>query len=233
METLIELDKQLLLSLNGSESLFFDGLVKTLTATPTWIPLYVALFWLVLKNNDKAWKVLLVVGCAVICLLLAGSVDDMLVKPGVARWRPTRDGEIGYLVDIVNGYRGGRFGFFSAHASNTFSIAVFFALLIRSRVLSVSLILWSLMNCWTRLYLGVHYPGDILCGLLWGAFVGFLAWLFHQRVTLYVQQGLKGDYVSSQYTSTGYQHTHVDAVVVVLAFSLFYAVIRACLYIYS
>lgn len=230
METLIELDKQLLLSLNGSESLFFDGLVKTLTTTATWFPLYVALFWLVMKNNDKAWKVLLVVGCAVLCLLLAGSVDDMLVKPGVARWRPSRDGEIGFLVDTVNGYRGGRFGFFSAHASNTFSIAIFFALLVRSRVLSVSLILWSLMNCWTRLYLGVHYPGDILCGLIWGAFVGFLAWVFHQRVCARMQTS--DVFISSQYTATGYQRTDIDAVIVVLVLTLFYAVIRACLYVY-
>lgn len=238
---LITLDKQLLLALNGSDSLFFDGLVRTLTATVTWVPLYVALLWLVMKNNDKAWKVLLIVGCAVLCLLLAGTVDDVLVKPGVARWRPGRDGEIGYLVDTVNGYRGGRFGFFSAHASNTFSIAIFFVLLVRSRVLSIALVLWSLTNCWTRLYLGVHYPGDILCGLLWGGFVGALAWLIHRYVRARVMAANKivvGDsttdmvFVSTQYTPTGYERSDVNAVLVVLLLTVFYALLRACVFIY-
>ena len=153
--TLISFDKELLLAVNGSASLFLDGLVKTLTTAATWIPLYLALFYLVLKNNDSTKKILLIVACAALCVLIAGSLDDLVVKPLVARWRPSRDPEIGILVDTVNGYRGGRYGFFSAHASNTFSIAVFFSLLIRSRLLTFFLIGWSFVNCWTRLYLGV------------------------------------------------------------------------------
>ena len=167
MEELIQLDKQLLLWFNGSDSLFLDGLVETLTTATTWIPLYLGLFYLVLKNNDNVQKVLLVLGCAGLCVFLAGSLNDLFVKPWVARWRPSRDPEIAMLVDVVNGYRGGRYGFFSSHAANTFSLAIFFTLLVRSKVLSVAMILWSLLNCWTRLYLGVHFPGDILCGLLW------------------------------------------------------------------
>ena len=155
LSELITLDRQLLLSLNGSDSLFLDGLVRTLTAAVTWIPLYIALLYLVLKNNDRYQKVLLIVGCAALCVFLAGGIDDMFIKPAIARWRPSHDPVIGADVDVVNGYRGGRFGFFSAHASNTFSIAIFFVLLVRSKLLSASLVLWSLVNCWTRLYLGV------------------------------------------------------------------------------
>ena len=158
METLIEYDRWLLLALNGSESLYLDAVVKTLTTAATWIPLYLALFYLVMRNNNSVTRIFAIVGCAAVCYLLAGAVDDGLVKPLVARWRPTHDPVIGWQVDVVNGYRGGNYGFFSAHASNTFSIAVFFSLLVRSRLLSVSLILWSLVNCWTRLYLGVHFP---------------------------------------------------------------------------
>ena len=231
IDSLIATDKQLLLAFNGSDSLFLDGLVKTLTTASTWIPLYLALFWMVMKNNDKFWKVLLILAGAGFCLLVAGSVDDLLVKPGVARWRPSRDGEIGWLVDVVNGYRGGKYGFFSAHASNTFSIAVFFTLLIRSRALSVALILWSLLNCWTRLYLGVHYPGDILCGLLWGTLTGTTAWLLWRHITLRLT-GEANTFVSTQYTSTGYQHTDADAVITVLVFTLLYAVLRACFFLY-
>ncbi len=173
MEELIHFDKQLLLLVNGSDSLFLDYMVLTLTNAKTWIPLYLALFYVVVRSNRRWQDVVLILAAAGVCVLLAGSVDDMLVKPTVARWRPTHDPEIGSLVDVVDGYRGGSYGFFSAHASNTFSIAVFFSLLMRNRLLTVSLVMWSLVNCWTRMYLGVHYPGDITVGLLWGGLVGY------------------------------------------------------------
>ncbi len=228
--TLISFDKELLLAVNGSASLFLDGLVKTLTTAATWIPLYLAMFYLVLKNNDSTKKILLIVACAALCVLIAGSLDDLVVKPLVARWRPSRDPEIGILVDTVNGYRGGRYGFFSAHASNTFSIAVFFSLLIRSRLLTFFLIGWSFVNCWTRLYLGVHFPGDILVGLLWGGFVGMSVYFLYVRVSR--NWSSKRKYVSAQYTSTGYLRVDVDVVISVLLFTLIYAVLRACYYLY-
>ena len=226
----IGLDKQWLLALNGSDSLFLDSLVRTLTATVTWIPLYLALLYVVLKNSDNARKVLLVLACAGLCVLLAGTIDDTIVKPLVARWRPARDPEIGMSVDIVNGYRGGRFGFFSAHASNTFSIAVFFAWLIRSRALTVAMVLWSFVNCWTRLYLGVHYPGDILVGLIWGSIVGTLVWLFYHKMEK--QTAFPANYVSTHYTSTGYQHVHIEVVLCVMVFTLLFGVLKACFAIY-
>jgi len=227
---LIEFDKHLLLMVNGSDSLFVDGLAKTLTTAATWIPMYVALFYLVLKNNDSVQKILLIVACAGLCVLLAGTIDDMIVKPTVSRWRPTHDPDIGMSVDVVNGYRGGNYGFFSAHASNTFSIAVFFSLLIRNRLLSAFLIFWSLVNCWTRMYLGVHYPGDILCGLLWGGTVGTLVWYIHQRLSQRMQGSQK--YVSCQYTSSGYLVADVDVVISVLVMTFIYAIIRACFFLY-
>lgn len=228
MDTLIALDKELLLLLNGSHSLFLDGLVKTLTTASTWIPLYLALFYLVLKNNDSVQKILLIMACAGACVFIAGSLDDIIVKPMVARWRPTHDPEIGMSVDVVNDYRGGKYGFFSAHASNTFSIAVFFALLIRSRILTVALVTWSLVNCWTRMYLGVHYPGDILCGLLWGDIVGTCVWLFHRRII--GQTTTSQTYITAQYTPTGYQTTDIDVVVSVLVLTLVYAILHACIF---
>ena len=230
MEELIQLDKQLLLWFNGSDSLFLDGLVKTLTTATTWIPLYLGLFYLVLKNNDNVQKVLLVLGCAGLCVFLAGSLNDLFVKPWVARWRPSRDPEIAMLVDVVNGYRGGRYGFFSSHAANTFSLAIFFTLLVRSKVLSVAMILWSLLNCWTRLYLGVHFPGDILCGLLWGGVVGTGMWFLHQHI--YKKINTQDFYVSTQYTETGYQKSDVDIVICILLLTIVYAILKSCYILY-
>ena len=180
-----------------------------------------------LKNNENVQKILLVLGCAGLCVLLAGTVDDTIVKPLVARWRPTHDPQIGLLVDIVDGYRGGNYGFFSAHASNTFSIAVFFIWLVRSRLLSTILVIWSLLNCWTRVYLGVHYPGDILVGLTWGAIVGTAVFYLYYRVSRRLSTNV--GYISTYYTSTGYQRSDVDVPVSVFIFTLLYAFIRAAL----
>ena len=226
-ETLIQFDKQLLLAINGSDSLFVDGLAVALTTAATWIPLYLALFFLVLRNNENMRQILLIVGCAALCVVLAGTVDDTIVKPGVARLRPTHDLQIGMAVDVVDGYRGGSYGFFSAHAANTFSIAVFFSLLVRSGMLSFLLVLWSLVNCWTRMYLGVHFPGDILCGLLWGGLSGTAVYYLYYRVS--GRMPARMNFISSQYTSTGYQLMDVDVVISVLFLTFIYTIIRACL----
>ena len=173
MEEIIQIDKQLLLWFTGSDSLFLDSLIMTLTDAKTWIPLYLSLLYVVIKSNTSLRDVLLVIAGAGLCVLLAGTIDDTIVKPLVARWRPGRDPEIGLLVDTVNGYRGGKYGFFSAHACNTFSLAIFLSLLMRQRLLTIALVSWSLVNCYTRLYLGVHFPGDITVGLIWGGIVGY------------------------------------------------------------
>lgn len=183
MEEIIHYDKQLLLMLNGSDSVFLDWVVMTLTNALTWIPLYLSLLYVVIKTNRNVREVLLILLAAGLCVLLAGTIDDEIVKPLVARWRPGHDPEIGHLVDTVNDYRGGNYGFFSAHASNTFSLALFFSLLMRQRLLTIGLISWSLINCWTRMYLGVHYPGDITVGLIWGALVGVFVYKLYCRVT--------------------------------------------------
>lgn len=227
LSTLVEYDKDLLLSLNGSDSLYLDRVMRVLTAAVTWVPLYISLFYVVLNNNDNFRKVIMILCGAGLCVLLAGTVDDMIVKPMVGRWRPTHDPEIGMMVDIVDGYRGGRFGFFSAHASNTFSIAVFFCWLVRSRLLSLALILWSFTNCWTRLYLGVHFPGDILVGLLWGGLVGSVVYFLYYRLSRNMTSRRR--FISSQYTSTGFQRSDCDVPVAVLVFTLVFALIKSCL----
>jgi len=222
-----EIDRQALLAVNGSDSLFLDSMAHILTTALTWLPLYISLFYLVLKNNENFRKVLLIVGCAGLCILFAGTVDDVIVKPTVARWRPTHDPFIGSMVDVVDGYRGGKYGFFSAHAANTFSIAVFFCWLVRNQLLSISLILWSLTNCWTRMYLGVHFPGDILIGLIWGGIIGSSVFFLYTRLNKRI--GQEHRYISSQYTSTGYVRSDCDIPVVVLVITLLYALLKSCI----
>ena len=225
-DSIIDLDKALLLSLNGSNSLFADGLIATLTNAQTWIPLYVALLYLVIKNNDSIKKIATIVACVVLCVLLAGTIDDLVVKPTVGRWRPTHDPVNATMIDAVNGYRGGYYGFFSAHAANTFSIALFFTLLVRNAYLSISLVTWSLANCWTRIYLGVHYPGDILVGLIWGATVATVVYFLYRYI---IPTNNDATYITSQYSKTGYSATDSDVVISVLAYIFIYSLVKACI----
>ena len=104
------------------------------------------------------------------------------------------------------------------------SIAVFFLLLVRSRKFTIALLTWSLLNCWTRMYLGVHYPGDIICGLLWGVIVGVFVYLLYKRV--YFRISPKLNYVSSQYTVTGYSLADIDVLITLMLFVFCYIIIR-------
>lgn len=227
LPSLESFDREVLLAVNGSDSLYLDRVAHVLTTAFTWVPLYISLFYIVLKNNDTVRKVLFILACVGLCVLLAGTVDDTIVKPMVGRWRPTHDPVIGTMVDVVDGYRGGRYGFFSAHASNTFSIAVFFCWLVRCRILSIALVLWSFTNCWTRMYLGVHFPGDILVGLTWGGIVGTSVYYLHYRVSHRMSNGYH--HVSTHFTSTGYERSDANIPIAVLVFTLLYALLKSCI----
>lgn len=223
LDHLIDFDQRLLLLLNGSDSLFLDHLVELLTWGFTWTPLYIALFYLVVKNNETMFQIALTVGCAALCILLADGMADGIVKPLVGRPRPSLDPYLKYIVDVVNDHRGSGFSFFSAHAANTMSLAVFFSLLVRSRLLTIVLVAWSLLNCWTRLYLGMHYPIDIVCGVLWGLVSGVASYMVYHK--FYFKVSPKINYISSHYTSTGYSTTDIDVVMTVVVVVLAVAVL--------
>ena len=215
---------------NNSSSLFYDTFAQVLTNGLTWIPLYLALIYLVIKNNETMVQISLAIGCVLLCVALSGGVDDLIVKPLVGRLRPTFDPQVKYSIDIVDGLRGGgQFSFFSAHAANTFTIAAFFSLMVRSRLLSMGLFVWSLVNCWTRLYLGVHYPSDILVGLLWGSVVATLVYLIYYRTYRRISPAL--NYVSTQYTSTGYSRSDIDMVMTILMFTYLYTILKTIIII--
>ena len=219
IQTFLANDRLVLSWFNGSNSVFLDGWMSALTSGFTWVALYASLFYLVVKNNETMKQIMLVVGCALACVALAD----------IERWRPSNDPIFKYDVAVVDGCRGSSYGFFSAHAANTFSLALFFCMVVRSRVLSVALVLWSLINCYTRMYLGLHYPSDIVCGILWGSVCAIGVYFFYLRVSR--KMFGEDNYVSTQYTSTGYRLCDVDIVVLVLVSTVLITLFRA-LFIY-
>ena len=149
-------------------------------------------------------------------ILVADRLCSGLVKPWVARWRPTQDPEIMYLVDIVEGYRGGRFGFFSGHACNTFCMATFLSFLFRYRAVTFTLYFWSVTTTFTRLYLGVHYFGDVTVGLLVGILIG---WGFYCLYRWVMKRIGTPRYVTDLSTPTGYKKTDMYLFLAVVFFN--------------
>lgn len=200
---LIDIDKYLLLALNGSDSLFWDGCMKIYTTIAIWIPLLLLLMYILIKNNSfKDFLLLVLVIAAVVgCTDL---ISSGICKPFFERWRPTYDPEIMYLVDVVDEIRGGKYGFTSSHAANSFGIATFLLLLVKNRALTVSMIIWAVMNAFTRIYLGVHYPGDIIAGTLIGVVVGWGAYKLYRYIMTRQKHNKHRDWISSQYTKSGY-----------------------------
>ena len=215
LTNILELDRMVLAWFNGSNSLFVDSLAVNLTSGFTWIPLYVVLIYVIIKNNDTMPQIFLTIGCAVLAVVVVSVSVELVIKPLVGRWRPSNDPYIKHTIKIVNGIRSGQYGFFSAHAANTFSLAVFLSLLIKSRPLAVMLCLWSAVNCWTRLYLGLHYPLDILFGLLWGALIGWSAYALYRRWGKPL--GLPRTQVTPQTTASAFLKADVGKVLLIMA----------------
>ena len=191
MNDLQALDRALFLDWNGSDSIFLDGFMWMYTNMWMWMPLALVLLYLVIRNNAPSRVILI---CVLIALLITASdqLASGLLKPLVQRLRPTHDPVLASMVDTVQGYRGGQFGFPSSHAANSFALFTFTALLIRNWGYTMSMFLWACVFSYSRVYLGVHYPGDILCGALLGIFVGVVFYLIYEALNRKLAVGNRG-----------------------------------------
>ena len=223
IQRLIGFDQELLLKLNGSDSLFWDGFMWISTNMLTWIPLAVVLLYVILKNN-KIKEALVIIALLGVVIALADQISSGICKPYFARFRPTQDPELMFQIDIVNGYRGGIYGFISSHAANTFAVAVFLSLILKSGSLAIILFIWATLNAISRIYLGVHYPGDIFFGTLVGVGAGILIYMIYKKL----QQKLlkQSNFISNQYTSSGYLISDIHLIQTVFYLTLFYVTVR-------
>lgn len=168
---LIRLDQQLLLYLNSINSPFWDEVMYALSGKFLWIPLYLAiLVYLGLKYKRRFLIILLFV---ILGITIADQTSVHLFKNVFHRLRPCHEPAIAGLVHLVRGECGGLYGFVSSHATNSFYVAMFSLLFIKKRWYTFSIIFWALIVGYSRIYLAVHYPGDVICGSILGILIGW------------------------------------------------------------
>ena len=168
---LVRLDQQLLLYLNSINSPFWDEVMYAISGKLIWIPLYLAiLIFLGIRYKRKFIVIFLFI---ILGITVADQTSVHLFKNVFQRLRPCHEPALEGLVHLVKGECGGLYGFVSSHATNSFYVALFSLLFIRKKWFTVMIISWALIVGYSRIYLGVHYPGDVLCGSMLGAFVGW------------------------------------------------------------
>jgi len=171
LDTIKSLDESLFLFLNARHTAFFDAVMWLFSDKLFWVPLYVWFLWILHKRYPKHyWTVII----TIILMVITSDQLCNLAKDGFMRLRPSQEPQLQSLVHVVNNYRGGMYGFYSGHSSNAFAVAFFMIAIIakqRKYIIAVSLI-YAILTAYSRIYLGVHYPGDILAGAIIGVFLG-------------------------------------------------------------
>ena len=182
LDYLNTIDQQALIAINSWHAPYFDQLMWCITSKLSWALILVAV--LVALRHDRR-QALLVIATLVLTILISDQISSGLIKHTVERLRPSHNPDLASSLHLVNGYTGGLYGFTSSHAANSFSVAMVLSLMFASRRVTVALMSWAMLQCYSRMYLGVHYPGDIIGGTLVGLLVGWLVyrlwnWIEHR-----------------------------------------------------
>ncbi len=166
VNTLVRYDQELFLWLNGIHTPWVDTLMYWITYKFTWIPMYLVLIFFTVKAEGKKSIAILVTVLAAV--LLADKVTSGIMKPYFERFRPCHEPTLAGLVHEVAGC-GGSFGFASSHASTSFALATVWFVMLKDKIKYMWLIVaWAALYSYSRVYVGVHYPGDILVGAIVG-----------------------------------------------------------------
>ena len=180
LSTISEADRDLLTTINFDGPTGYDFFWAMYTDKWTWIPFMLVVVYCLLRPGNWRHR-LLMVGSVALLFVLSDFVVSSFIKNVVCRPRPSHDPAVMDLLSYVNGYRGGAYGFPSNHASNGFAAATFLALLLRNRWVTLSAFLWAIGSCYSRMYLGVHYPTDILCGAMLGIVFAIIIFFLYKK----------------------------------------------------
>lgn len=172
-KNILTIDQELLLFINGLHSPFGDILMWHFSDKLFWIPLYAVLLALLIKKLGLK-KGLLCIFLVVLLILTADQLGATLIRPNIGRLRPSSSmNPLSGILHFVNDSRGGDFGFPSCHAANTFALAVFISLILKTVWIRYGLLIWAILVSGSRIYLGLHYPTDIIAGAFLGICVGY------------------------------------------------------------
>ena len=172
----MNIDTYILLWINGHHTEWLDQIMWWVSQSITWIPLYLLLVGLIIYRY-RSWKEVLAI---LLAFALAVGLSDFIcsgiLKPMVERLRPTHEPSLAPFLHTVNGYKGGIYGFCSSHAANTLACALLFIFVYKNKITTSILIVWVAINSYSRMYLGVHYPTDIMAGWIIGGVTASLAY---------------------------------------------------------
>lgn len=182
LEFLNQIDTSVFLFFNGMHTPFLDRFMMLFTGRFIWVPMYAAILFVLLKTHGMKGAGVYVLGIA-LAITLTDQTCASYIRPMVERLRPSNlDNPLSALTIVVDDYRGGDYGFPSCHSANSFALATFLAFLFPRRRMLMFIFGWALLNSYTRLYLGVHYPGDLLAGAVVGSLFGFLCYLLARKL---------------------------------------------------
>lgn len=183
IEYLSQIDSQIFLFFNdGIRSAFLDHVMTLFTGRFIWIPMYAAILVLFIRPQRWLAAVVLTVALAA-AIALTDQTCATFIRPLVERLRPSNlENPLSAYTHVVNNYRGGAYGFPSCHAANSFALATFICLVVRRRGFCTFICLWALLNSYSRLYLGVHYPGDLFVGAVIGIIFGAVCYGAASRI---------------------------------------------------
>lgn len=172
----MNIDTYILLWINGHHTEWLDQLMWWVSQSVTWIPLYIVLVGLIIYRY-RSWKIVMAILLAfALAVGLSDFISSGILKPLVERLRPTHEPSLAPFLHIVNGYKGGMYGFCSSHAANTLACALLFVFVYKNKITTSILIVWVAINSYSRIYLGVHYPTDIMAGWIIGCATAALAY---------------------------------------------------------
>lgn len=182
IELLRSIDTEIFLSLNNLNTPFWDSFMSIFSGKMIWAPMYATIVYILYTNLDKRTATFYSLAI-ILTIALADMTCARVLRPMAERLRPANlDNPISGMVHIVGNYRGGIYGFPSCHAANSFGLATILSLIIRKRTLTVFIFLWATVNAYSRLYLGVHYTGDLLVGAIIGSLIAIGVYWLAQRI---------------------------------------------------